>query len=563
MRKPLPLGISDFKKVRDGGYAYIDKTLLIQELIEKGNEVSLIPRPRRFGKTLNLSMLRYFFEKSQDESQEDTSYLFESLNIWKEEKYRALQGQFPVIFLSLKDIKHSTWQETLQSFRELIATEFERHRYLLEDEGLGPREKDRYHKILSDNEDQTLYESSLLLLTKLLHRYHKKRVILLIDEYDAPAHASFVAGYYDTLISFLRNWLSGGLKDNSSLERGVLTGILRIAKESVFSGLNNVSTFTILEETFQDKFGLLEAEVALLLEEYGLSDHHPEMRQWYNGYRFGSCEGLYNPWSVLMSISKDGSLAPHWVNTSDNALMKQLITRGSEDIKSEVEELLKGGVIEKTLDEGIVFSNLERSPNAVWSLLLFSGYLTLTALPSYGVPTRLRIPNIEVGELYKAMISEWFEVSIHALKYHQLLDSLTKGDVETFSLIFQEFLISAVSVFDVSPDEPEKIYHAFVLGMLLGLRGRYEVKSNRESGYGRYDVILIPYNKEDLGIIMEFKKIGNFESIDLESAVTLALKQIVDKHYEQELLDRGISRILHLGLAFKGKRVLIRSFQSL
>lgn len=555
MKKPLPIGISDFKKLIEEGYAYVDKTLLIQEIIEKGTDVSLISRLRRFGKTLNLSMLRYFFEKGQ----QDTSHLFTGLNIWKNEKYRALQGQFPVIFISLKDVKHSSWEESFESLRRLVAEEFERHNYLMKGEFLTAKEKDLYHKILFEEDGKTLVEQSLSLLTKWLHRYHKKRVVLLIDEYDTPAHAAYVGGYYETLISFLRNWLSGGLKDNSSLERGVLTGILRIAKESIFSGLNNISTFTILSEDFQDKFGLLESEVKQLLADYGLGSHLPEMRKWYDGYRIGSCEGIYNPWSVLNCIAKKCALAPYWVNTSDNALMKQLITQGTEDLKADVEELLRGGIVEKTIEEGIVFSNLEKNPDTIWSLLLFSGYLTIDATPSYGTPCKLRIPNIEVGELYKSMILGWFNTTIHQTKYHLLLKSLTHGDIDTFSQIFQEFLMSSVSVFDVAAEEPEKIYHAFVLGMLIGLGDKYEIKSNRESGLGRYDVMLIPKNHQDLGIIMEFKKIGRFEKTDLETAVASAFKQIEAKQYAQELIDRGIDRIMYLALVFEGKQVVISS----
>lgn len=552
MEKKIPLGISDFKFLIEEDYLYVDKSLLIQELLEKGSLVSLIPRMRRFGKTLNLSMIRYFFEKGNQ-------HLFTSLKIWQNEKYRALQGQFPVIFISLKDIKFLTWQECYEALQKVIAEEFKRHRYLLESELFAEEEKIEYLTILQKKGSLAQYTNSLSLLTAWLHRFHGKRTIVLIDEYDTPVHSAYMGGYYNLLISFIRNWLSSALKDNSSLERGVLTGILRIAKESIFSGLNNVITYTILSDDFQDKFGLTEPEVKKLLNDYSLTEKQTEIQQWYNGYRIGSYGGIYNPWSVLNFIEKKGALAPYWVNTSDNAIMKELITQGTEDLKADVEELIRGGVIAKKIDEGFVFSNLETSPGAVWSLLLFSGYLTLDATPSYGVPCRLKIPNIEVKELYDSMILDWFENSIHEAKYHLLLNSLAKGDVDTFTQLFQEFLLSSVSVFDVASDEPEKIYHAFVLGMVIGLKGRYEVKSNRESGLGRYDVMLIPKNPEELGIIMEFKKIGRFEKSDLETAVTSALKQIEERHYAQELLDRGISRILYLGLAFEGKQVLIRS----
>lgn len=555
MKKPLPIGISDFKKLIDGGYAYVDKTLLVQEVVEKGTHVALIPRPRRFGKTLNLSMLRYFFEKSE----EDTSYLFNDLNIWKNEKYRALQGQFPVISISLKDVKHSSWEETFRAFRTFIAKEFERHGYLRESEILSDREKDIYHKILSEEDNKTLFEQSLSHLTEWLHRYHKKQVVLLIDEYDTPAHAAYIGKYYNTFIDFVRNWLSAGLKDNFHLERGILTGILRIAKESIFSGLNNISTFTILNVEFQDKFGLLEFEVRELLEQCGLSAQLTEISQWYDGYRIGSCAGIHNPWSVLNCIAKAGALSPYWVNTSDNALMKHLIARGTDDLKADIEVLLKGGIVEKSIEEGIIFPSLDQNPNSVWSLLLYSGYLTIANTPSYGVPCQLQIPNIEVGELYRTMILDWFKVTLHEHKYRLLLSSLVSGDIDTFSQLFKEFMLSSVSVFDVSAEESEKIYHAFILGMLISLKDQYEVKSNRESGLGRYDVILIPKDQNRLGIIMEFKKVGRFENISLEEAVASALKQIEDRLYAQELLDRGVEQILYLGFAFEGKNVLIRS----
>ena len=554
MRKKLPIGISDFKRLIDEDCAYVDKTLLIQEVVEKGTSVALIPRMRRFGKTLNLSMLRYFFEKGE----EDTSYLFKNFNIWKDEKYRKMQGQYPVIFLSFKDIKYASWEQTFEAIEELVSKEFQRHRYLLEDATLFPEEKEDYLKIIRKEATEALLAASLLRLTEWIHRYHKKLVVVLIDEYDTPAQSAYIGRYYDTAISFLRNFLSGGLKDNSHLERGVLTGILRIAKESIFSGVNNISTFTVLHETFRDKFGLMESEVVKLLEVYGLQSKLPEIRKWYDGYRIGSCGEIYNPWSVLKCIEDGGVIAPYWVNTSDNALMKQLITRGTDDLKADVEELLRGGVVEKTIEEGIVFPDLEIKTDSVWALLLFSGYLTIDAPPSYGTSCKLRIPNIEVAELYKSMILEWFKNSIQEYNYRLLLNSLVTGDIDTFSQIFREFLLSSVSVFDLPAGESEKIYHAFVLGMLIGLKDRYTVKSNRESGFGRYDVMLIPKNPDDLGIIMEFKKIGTFNKMHLETAVLLALKQIEDKHYAQELLDCGVHRILYVGLAFEGKNVLIR-----
>ncbi|MBS0621909.1 MAG: AAA family ATPase [Verrucomicrobia bacterium] len=554
MRKRLPIGISDFKKIIDENYAYVDKTDLIEELVETSAQVALIPRPRRFGKTLNLSMLRYFFEKST----EDTSYLFAKLKIWKNAACRSLQGQYPVIFLTFKDIKYSSWDHTFKHFRQILAEEFVRHKYLLDGDFLDESEKIFYKEIVQKEEDAVQCATSLRLLIQWMHRYHQQQVILLIDEYDAPVHAAYTGSYYDVLIEFLRNLLSGCLKDNSHLQLGVLTGILRIAKESIFSGLNNVITFTILDEAFSDKFGWLESEVGGLLKQCDLADQLPLISQWYDGYRIGSCKGLHNPWSVLNCIAKQGLLAPYWVNTSDNALVKHLIAQGPDDLKADVEELLKGGTVEKSIEEGLVFPQLKQNLNTLWSLLLYSGYLTLDATPSYGTPVRLKIPNLEVGELYKTMILEWFTNSIHEHNYRLLLSSLIQGDIDTFSQIFQEFMATSVSIFDVPEDASEKIYHAFVLGMLVGLKGSYEVKSNRESGFGRYDVMLLPKNPDHLGIVMEFKKVGRFENSDLETAVQSAFQQIEDKKYTAELSARGVKRILSLAFAFKGKQVLIK-----
>jgi hypothetical protein len=554
-KKLIPVGIGDFKQLIDNDYVYVDKTLLIQELISKGEgKVALIPRQRRCGKTLNLSMLRYFFEKTE----KDTSYLFRPFKIWQDKIYRKLQGKFPVIFISLKDVKHASWQETLESLRGLLAQAFRSHPYLLKDSVLDDAEKELYRTILYRQGSQPLCEESLYLLTQWLYRYHKEPVVLLIDEYDAPAHAAYVGGYYDQLIAFLRNWLSRCLKDSSLLKMGVLTGILRIAKESIFSGLNNVNTYTLLNESFRDKFGLTEPEVKDLLDEYELSDKWEAVRQWYNGYRIGSCDGIYNPWSVLKCIDEKGVLATYWVNTSDNALIKQLLTQGTDLFKMDIEELLKGNTIEKTIDEGIVFARLKTNADTLWSLLLFSGYLALAKTAVFGTPCQLRIPNREVETLYKSMILDWFKETIEEARYQQLLKSLTTGDIATFSEILQKFLLSSFSVFDVSTEESEKVYHSLVLGMLIGLIDRYEVRSNRESGLGRYDVSLIPKNPQELGLVMEFKKVS-LETGDLESACAAALQQIKERQYDVELRDRGIKRILHLGLAFQGKKVLIRS----
>jgi hypothetical protein len=550
--KLLPIGTSDFKTVIENEYTYLDRTLLVKEIFELGDRVVLFPRPRRFGKTLNLSMLRYFLEKSD----QNTSRLFEHLAIWKYPEYREKQGKYPVIFLTFKDNKHSTWEATFAHFRLLLGEELARHSYLLDSSLLSLKEKEDFNKLLHEEADQTLYENSLRFLTKWLYLYHGTKPVVLIDEYDTPVHSAYTGNFYPPMMEFLRNLLSGCLKDNSNLERGILTGILRIAKESIFSGMNNVSTFSVLQTEFQDKFGLLESEVKELLTTYGLQEHHALVTQWYNGYCMGSCPQIYNPWSVLNFIARNGNLLPYWVNSSDNALMQQCISHGSGELKAEVEDLLKGNAIEKKLEEGFIFTDFENKPNAIWTLLLYSGYLTLEGAPQ-GPLSRLRIPNAEVRELYNSTILGWFERGLSERKYRLLLDALTSGDIETFSLLFKEYVQSSVSIFDVSGIEPEKTYHAFVLGMLVGLKDRYEVKSNRESGLGRYDVMLIPKNREALGIIIEFKKISAFKKVRLDIAALAALQQIESKQYAQELVDRGIKAILNLAIVFEDKEVEI------
>ncbi|MBM3191224.1 MAG: AAA family ATPase, partial [Chlamydiae bacterium] len=459
MRKKLPIGISDFKELIDSGSYYVDKSLLIKEIVEKGTKIALIPRLRRFGKTLNLSMLRYFFEKSG----EDTSYLFKDLKIWQHQDYRAMQGQFPVIFITFKDVVHSTWVNAFEHFQRLISEEFERHRYLLEGDLLSPEEKEDFLAIVGKRGSQVLTENSLKLLVKWMYFYHKQSIIILVDEYDAPVHMAYLNNYYSPLIGFLRNLLSNCLKDVSYLKSSVLTGILRIAKESIFSGLNNTSPFTALSELFSDKFGLLESEVEELLNYYDLSEKLPKIREWYDGYRVGDCAGIYNPWSVFQCIL-NGKFAPYWINTSDNEIIKRLFIKGGGNLKADIEILLKDDVIEKKIEEGIVFPELDKNPQIAWSLFVYTGYLTIDNTPSYGTPCRLKIPNIEVKELFQSIVLEWFDKSIDSDNYRLLLESLIAGEIGTFSRIFQHFMASSFSVFDIPLDESEKIYHAFVLG---------------------------------------------------------------------------------------------------
>ena len=551
MRKS-PIGIDDYKKLIENGCAYIDKTLFIQEIIERGTELALIPRPRRFGKTLNMSMLKYFFEKTE----EDNSHLFSPYKIWQT-TYRELQGKHPVIFLTLKEVKQETWELAYAKLKVLIAKEFERHRYLLSSSELSDDEKEIFHNILKQQADQANTETSLNYLVTWLRRHHNKKVIVLIDEYDAPIHMAYFHGYYSHIINFMRNWLGGGLKSNTCLERGVLTGILRIAKENIFSDLNHSSNFTMFSEDFSDKFGLLEEEIVPLLKEHGLSDKLTDVRQWYNGYHIGS-DSVYNPWSIL-SYVQHKKLKPYWVNTSGNELVKEQLTQKGVFFKEDFETLVLGGTITKLVDEGLIFTSLKNSKEAIWGLLLFSGYLTFASLPLLdGIlySCELKLPNQEVLLLFQSMIREHL-TEAYSTSWTDLLQDLTSGNVKAFSLKFEQLIMDIFSAHDIPKDEPERVYHAFVLGLLSSLQKDYEIKSNRESGLGRYDVCLFPKNVKGLGIILEFKKAK--EGSDLKELADLAITQIETLHYVTELKSRGIQKILALGMAFQGKVVNIQN----
>lgn len=549
-RKKIPLGVSDYKKLIEEDYYYIDKTLLIKELLDLGVEVALLLRPRRFGKTVNISMLRYFFEND-----DENEHLFEPFAIWKEEECRRHQGQYPVIYLTLKDVKHDTWPVAYEKICALMAHECRRHGYLADSPALSSFEKDELAKLMHKEASYIELEGSLLFLSACLKKHFNQKVIILIDEYDAPIHSGYTKGYYDDALLFCRNWLSNGLKDNVNLARAVLTGILRVAKESIFSGLNNVIPYTLLSNPFSDKFGLLESELQTLLKEYDLKCHHHAAKEWYNGYLVGE-HLLYNPWSILQFVSNAGKLIPYWINSSDNVLIQQLISRGSGLLKSDLELLLQNEELVKPLYDSVEFRKLDDDVNTVWTLLLFSGYLTASPTDSQ-TTIKLKIPNREIMSLFEGIIRSWFKVTSDIEIYTTFLKSLICGDIATFAELFQSFLLHALSYHDISSDESERVYHAFVLGMLLGLRHAYEVRSNRESGFGRYDVLLIPKDTSQLGIIFEFKK-AHLDRESLEEAAEKALQQIATQKYAEELHARGIQRVLALGMAFSGKKAFIK-----
>ncbi|NMF05111.1 AAA family ATPase [Clostridium beijerinckii] len=556
MKKVIQVGTSDFKELIEGNHYFVDKSLLIKEFLENGGKIILTPRPRRFGKTLNLSMLKYFFDIRTKEVTQD---LFKGLKIENEKDIMKFQGEYPVIFISFKGIKYNTFEYSLSAVAMLMSDVYKEHRYLMESDIFKDDEKMDFRKIINREADFVLLTASIKNLTNYLYKYYNKRVMLFIDEYDVPIQESYIRGYLDEMISLIRNMLSDSLKDNIDLEKAMVTGILRVAKESIFSGLNNLDVNTILGYYFNDKFGFTEAEIEALLNYYNTIDSIENIKKWYNGYVFGG-EIIYNPWSVLnyLKKQKDGFM-PYWINSSSNDLIKKLLLKGDRNMKLELEELIEGKSINKIIDDSIVMSEVEDSNENIWSFLLMSGYLKAVKRENIEgiLHCELKIPNKEVVIFYRNLIKKWFQETMTNQKYELMLNMLVNGEINIFSGLFKEFVINNLSYFDVSGNEPERVYHAFVLGILVSLSENYEVKSNKESGYGRYDVMIIPKDISKTGIIIEFKKIDYFLDDTIEEATIAALKQIEDKKYSQELLQKGVKSIIKLAIVFKGKEINI------
>lgn len=554
----LPIGISDFKEVIENRFYYVDKSLLIDELEHTNGKVILLPRPRRFGKTLNLSMLRYFYENSI----KNNAHLFEKLAIWQQKYYRSQQGIFPVISITFKSCKDSTWEKIHADMVNVITQECRRHFKQLAP-SLTDYELEDYNALINKTATASQYTNALFFLCMLLKRHYKKKVMVLIDEYDAPLHAAYTHGYYKQMMEFMRALLTDVLKDNSYLERGVLTGILRTGKEGIFSGLNNLTVKTLLDEKFSDKFGFTEQEVSQLLADAKLSKKAESIKEWYNGYRCGKTT-IYNPWSLLECVSNKGELEPYWVNTSDNEIIKRLIAQADDTLKAELESVLQGAPVTSEIKNSLTLSNLENDPTAAWSLLLFSGYVTFSRIKRVEGKTlcTLTLPNNEIKVLYKDLITSIVEQSLGRSQLRYLKQSLIEADGELFGTILQEFTLKSISAFDLPKNEPERSYHLFVLGLLVTLSDTYEVISNRESGYGRYDIMLIPHNKKQWGIILEFKKIDDSSTFTLEKTAQKALDQIVDMQYAQDLKAHGVKKIAAFGVACKGKKTFVKALHN-
>ena len=556
MLKNLPIGISDFKELMENNCYFADKSLFIKELIDDKSKVILIPRPRRFGKTLNLSMVKYFF----DIKEKDEENLFKELKIWEHEEYREYKGKHPVIYISLKDVKNDNYEDCIFKIRELIINELKNFAYLLKSDKVDDYDKKTLSEIARNTAKNVQFESSLDLLMRCIENHHKVKPFLLIDEYDAPIHAGYTYGFYEQITIFMRNFLSAGLKDSKYLHKGILTGILRVAKESIFSGLNNPQVATMLDIPYSKHFGLTDEDVQKMLSHYDKTNLTKDVQKWYDGYLFGQTR-IYNPWSLLCFInSQKTQPEPYWVNTSSNDIITDLITKASGEVKKDLGVLIEGGSIEKAIDSNVVLKDVSKSSASLWTFLLFSGYLKVAKRVqkkgSFKAYYELKIPNIEVNYLFESVITTWLTDTLHDSEYQTMLKSLLDGDIETFDTIFAEYVLSSFSYFDTAR-EPEKTYHAFVLGMLVSLsKEEYLIKSNRESGRGRYDVLIMPKDTNKNGVIIEFKKVNKRRKEKLEDAIISAFKQIDEKKYAQELQDFGCKKIFEVAIAIDGKKSL-------
>ncbi len=544
--KPVPIGVDNFKEVIESDYCYVDKTDLIDDILNSGAKVNLFPRPRRFGKTLTISMLENYFNIKKKEENKD---LFKGLKIKNASSIvREAQGKYPVISLNLKSVKDLSWEMELNKLKEKMSELYYENIEVFDT--LNETEKKDYKAVLSKNASSTVYQLSLKKLSQYLMRYYKQPVIILIDEYDAPIENGFINGFYDDIINFMRNFLGEALKTNDNLKFACLTGILRVSKESIFSGLNNIRIYSILDKQYSEYFGFLPQEVDMLLDEYGV-ENKEEVKSWYDGYNFGGTE-IYNPWSIL-NVLDNKNIQPYWVNTGGTALLENMLKDASGDVKKDLEDLIEGKNVESALNENIVYSEISASRENILNFLLMCGYLTVekTWLQIDTIMGKLKIPNMEVRVAFKTIVRRWFEENKARKEVVDFQKAILENDKELAEIILNQLMLKSISYFD----NIENFYHGFVLGLLVDMGNAYIVESNRESGYGRYDMKI---EKKDgtLGIILEFKTVQDEDK--MEEMALKALEQIAEKEYYNDMKKRGITNIFKYGIAFNNKKVVMR-----
>lgn len=547
--KSLPIGVSDFK-LATTGYYYVDKTLMIRDFLDKKPMVSLFTRPRRFGKTLNMDMLRVFFEKTN----EDTSVYFKDKQIWQcGDYYTKHQGQYPVIFLTFKDVKSITWEETFQKIRRLISLEFIRHNELETSSVLTSYEKEQYHLLAGDSGDEVDCQMGLQLLSLLLHKHYGRECIIIIDEYDTPIQQGHTCNFYPEIVNFMRNFFSGGLKDNPHLAFGFLTGILRVAKESIFSGMNNLKTYSILDDGYSSYFGFTEKEVKDMLRYYGKDDKYNELSEWYDGYRFGNTE-IFNPWSVINYISDNCFPKAFWQSTGSNEIIGEIIQTATPEITKDLYKLLCGEKIATYIDTGVIYPEVQNNPYSIYSFLLVAGYLKVANIypqSDGNFMCDVAIPNKEITFVYEKEVLNRTNQNSLAISISQAIFS---KDTQKLQALLEDFMVKSISSIDGAN---EGFYHGMMLGLCAILGNRYKIRSNRESGLGRFDIQLMPLTKGMPGFIFEFKHTKD-EHTDLSALADSALQQIEAKKYDTELRDNGVNSIISIGIAFRGKSAVVR-----
>ena len=554
-RKPLPIGIEDFKRLIDDKYYFVDKTLMIKELIESQTIVGLFTKPRRFGKTLNMSMIQRFFEKTD----ESNAYLFDGLKISEYPECMQYQGQYPVISISLKSMKQATFEEAFAVFKDLIRAEILRHKSVLfQNDAIEKTDLDRLTRFIELKAEKSDYNTSLGFLSRLLASAYNKNVIILIDEYDVPLENAFYQGFYTDMVNLIRSVFESALKTNPSLDRAFLTGCLRVSKESIFTGLNNLDIFTIISPMFTDSFGFTPDEITDILKYYKLEDKANEIKEWYDGYLFSDTQ-IYNPWSTInhiknLTVNPNYPCKPYWSNTSSNEIVKRLIEESNDRTKNAIEELINGTPVKAQIYEDITYGTIDVNSEYIWSFLLFTGYLKVTAYETIGDETyyEMVIPNTEVKSIYKNTIRAWFEKKINADSRTDILEAILKADAEKLEDLLCTWMVNTISCFD----EQENYYHGFVTGLVSGFNG-YMVVSNRESGNGRFDLVVKQRSKWNYAAILEFKIVDKYNQ--MTKACEDALKQIEEKDYEASLRDEQYENIAKLGVCFCQKRCRVKS----